>query len=209
VRAWVVVTTALNGTTTVHVHVIFPDIPFKNHEQLRGQRSMAAMFPSSWRSPPCASSQASAIWEGVAPPRRPRRRCAGCAGNSHRRSADWSCASRRRKYLRWNVLGRRESRDPTANAERSQRPDHEGALDAALHRTAEVAIRWAAAVVKAAEDIQGNQTSCIPSDLAAPLPSARHLDPRGGGPSLCGQNAHVLPILSETKGKERNDGSHD
>ncbi len=33
VRAWLSVTTALNGTVTVHVHVIFLDIPFGDHEQ--------------------------------------------------------------------------------------------------------------------------------------------------------------------------------
>jgi hypothetical protein len=33
VRAWFVVTSALNGTATVHVHVIYLDIPFMNHEQ--------------------------------------------------------------------------------------------------------------------------------------------------------------------------------
>ena len=33
VRAWFSVTTALNGTTTVRVHVIFLDILFGNHEQ--------------------------------------------------------------------------------------------------------------------------------------------------------------------------------
>jgi hypothetical protein len=33
VRAWFVVTSALNGRATVRVHVIFPDIPFRNHEQ--------------------------------------------------------------------------------------------------------------------------------------------------------------------------------
>ena len=33
VRAWFVVTPALNGTETVHVHVIFLDIPFMNREQ--------------------------------------------------------------------------------------------------------------------------------------------------------------------------------
>jgi hypothetical protein len=34
VRAWFVVTPALNGSETVHVHVIFLDIPFMNHERL-------------------------------------------------------------------------------------------------------------------------------------------------------------------------------
>ena len=34
VRAWFVVTPALNGTATVHVHLILPDIPFANPEQL-------------------------------------------------------------------------------------------------------------------------------------------------------------------------------
>jgi hypothetical protein len=33
VRAWFVVTPALNGTATVHVHVIYLDILFMNHEQ--------------------------------------------------------------------------------------------------------------------------------------------------------------------------------
>ena len=33
VRAWLSVTTALNGTRTVHVHVIFLDISFGNREQ--------------------------------------------------------------------------------------------------------------------------------------------------------------------------------
>jgi hypothetical protein len=33
VRAWFVVTPALNGSETVHVHVIFLDIPFMNHER--------------------------------------------------------------------------------------------------------------------------------------------------------------------------------
>jgi hypothetical protein len=34
VRAWFLITPALNGTDTVHVHVIFTDIPFANNEQL-------------------------------------------------------------------------------------------------------------------------------------------------------------------------------
>jgi hypothetical protein len=33
VRAWLSVTQALNDTQNVHVHVIFLDIPFGNHEQ--------------------------------------------------------------------------------------------------------------------------------------------------------------------------------
>ncbi len=35
-RAWFVVTSALNGIATVHVHLIFLDIPFMNHEQSTG-----------------------------------------------------------------------------------------------------------------------------------------------------------------------------
>jgi hypothetical protein len=42
VRAWFVVTPALNGTTTVHVHVIFLDIPFTNRGQcIQADRQMA------------------------------------------------------------------------------------------------------------------------------------------------------------------------
>lgn len=41
VRAWFVVTTALNGTNTVHVHVIFLDIPFMNREQYEQRRDTA------------------------------------------------------------------------------------------------------------------------------------------------------------------------
>jgi hypothetical protein len=33
VRAWFSLTSALNATVTVHVHVIFVDIPFGNHER--------------------------------------------------------------------------------------------------------------------------------------------------------------------------------
>jgi hypothetical protein len=33
VRAWSSLTSALNVTATVHVHVIFVDIPFDNHER--------------------------------------------------------------------------------------------------------------------------------------------------------------------------------
>ena len=33
VRAWLVFTPALNGSNTVHVHVIFTDIPFENRER--------------------------------------------------------------------------------------------------------------------------------------------------------------------------------
>ena len=38
-RAWLVVTPALNGRVTVHVHVIFLDIPFMNHERYVRRKS--------------------------------------------------------------------------------------------------------------------------------------------------------------------------
>jgi hypothetical protein len=44
VRAWFVVTPALNGTAPVHVHVIFVDIPFTNYERSMCHRSMAGQY---------------------------------------------------------------------------------------------------------------------------------------------------------------------
>jgi hypothetical protein len=46
VRAWSVVTSALNDTTTVQVHVIFLDISFMNHEQSLSWRSGSFRFVS-------------------------------------------------------------------------------------------------------------------------------------------------------------------
>jgi hypothetical protein len=44
-----VVTPALNGTTTVHVHVIFLDIPFRNREQSPHQAATGSELLSGLR----------------------------------------------------------------------------------------------------------------------------------------------------------------
>jgi hypothetical protein len=49
VRAWFVVTHALNGMATVHVHVIFIDIPFINHERSRATYAIGGGLSSSCR----------------------------------------------------------------------------------------------------------------------------------------------------------------
>jgi hypothetical protein len=72
VRRWFVVTSALNGTATVHVHVIYPYIPFEKHERLQlpyevDMRSVALVWAAAimkaWRRPfePAATSPSSSV----------------------------------------------------------------------------------------------------------------------------------------------------
>jgi hypothetical protein len=72
VRTWFVVTSAFNGTATVHVHVIYLDIPFDEYE-----RSRVGVPPDPrWREGECAGSR-----DDIGPPEGKPRRCPGFEPN--------------------------------------------------------------------------------------------------------------------------------